>query len=45
MCIYVYIYPYASPLDYAIPFSLTKIPLMPVSVFPSLISAVDFDSE
>lgn len=27
VCVYMCIYPYASPLDYAIPFSLTKISL------------------
>lgn len=36
VCVYMCIYPYASPLDYAIPFSLTKnIPLMSDSVVPS----------
>lgn len=46
VCVYMCIYPYASPLDYAIPFSLTKISLScPILSSPLFFSAVDFDSE
>lgn len=43
VCVYMCIYPYASPLDYAIPFSLTKLSLScPILSSPLFFSAVDF---
>lgn len=46
VCVYMCIYPYASPLDYAIPFSLTKISLScPILSSSLFFSAVAFDSE
>ena len=43
VCVYMCIYPYASPLDYAIPFSLMRISLScPILSSPLFFSAVDF---
>lgn len=46
VCVYMCIYPYASPLDHAIPISLTTISLSCLTLLsPLFFSPVDFDSE